>query len=1164
MKKNSLKKKSGIPIRISVRSLTSKLYLVVCCLLVTLNSFGTIQPKKMSVYFENATLAKVVKDLESITGYTFVYSDLDTTGIRISTKLVTYDVETLLDQVFRNTSLVYNLKEDQVVVLRKIKTIRDLSPEEKPQMVKLKGRVIDTKKQPIVGASVIIEGTTIGVATDVNGEFTLQMSSTTASIVVTCIGFEKKTIALKQEMFDKEVNIIELKEVVSYMDEVVVQGYGTTRVKDATGAVSRLNSQDIEMAPMGASVQSMLQGRAAGVNVAIQSASPTSPVNVIIRGVSTLTGNTQPLWVIDGVPDYSVSSSGDINNTLFNLNLSDVESIDILKDVSATAIYGSRAANGVVIVTTKRGTKGMKPTIDLNVRLGVQTINSNKINTLNADEYKYFVDVVGRQTIEINGGFDYNTRFFFDETKFNQLMTSQWDGSFLEMKDDAFYDGDTDWWKEMTQNALSQQYDFSIRGGTERSNYFISFSYNDQKGVIKGGRSKLFTGRLNFETLVGKSLKFGLNLSASSRKTNNKDNLLENLIRFRPDFQAYNEDGSINLVPTNTTIENPNLTLSNRNDGLGRIFSGTAFFEWTILDGLKFKSTGTVNYSNSQTDVFSKKGTRGYNSSYNTRTLGNYDNNTYVWDNTLTWMKVWKKHDLVALIGHSIEKYTSKSLSASGDNFPDEEILINIQSGADSWGESDESSSALVSVMARLNYKFDDRFLATFTFRADGSSRFGPDSRWGYFPSGALAWVISEEKFMSSLRSYYIPYLKLRASIGKTGSQNLGNYDYMSLMGAASYEGEPGIKPTSLGNPVLQWEETVSKDLGLDFGLLNERIRGTLGYYHKRINNLIYDGSVAANSSYETVNQNIGTIVNSGWEFDIKADMIRNNDMTFSFGFNIATNVGKVEKIDGFVKELKIPYYYEYVNLVEGGKIGDWYGYKYAGRLFNTQEEIIALKTISETTGAQQNYKGAYETVGDLYLMDLDGDHKITSADKTTLGNFNPKFFGGFQLSFAWKNLYASAVFSYSYGAQRLWYYQYEKAFDLGTYNVYSMMFDSYNFKGTDASYPRLAYSNGSGYTVCDLFIHDASYLRMNALNVNYRLPQKWYNKTFVGNIELSLAVSNLFTITKYPGFDPQGNFSTENSSYSANDVTTIGQGIDKSIYPSARTYNIGIRFSFR
>lgn len=1137
-----------------------KLFPSLLCLCLCTNSYADFQGQSVEIRLNNATVEEAVAYLERVIGYTFVYSDLDKEGVRITVDVSGADVHTLLEKVFQNTDLSFEIRDDQVVVLKKVSHVeKNGNNFQQPVTIEIKGKVIDKDKQPVIGANVFIAGTTLGVATDIEGKFVLHIPEVTKELTITCVGFENKVVNV---LHPEDELLIVLDESMSYMDEVIVQGYGTTRVKDATGAVSRMNEQDIAMAPMGASVQSMLQGRAPGVNVAIQSASPTSPVNVVIRGVSTLTGNTQPLWVIDGVPDYSVSSSGDITNTLFNLNLSDVESIDILKDVSATAIYGSRAANGVVIVTTKRGQKGMKPTIDLNLKAGIQVINSNKINTLDADEYKRFVDVVGRQTIELNGGFDYNTRFFFDENKFNQLMTSQWDGSMLDWKEDAFEDGDTDWWDEMTQNALTQQYDMSVRGGTENSNYFISFSYNDQRGVVKGGSSKLYTGRLNFETLIGKSLTFGLNLSASSRKTQNKDNLLTSIINFRPDYPAYNEDGSINLVPTNTTIENPNLTLQNRNDGLGRMFMSSAFIEWEILEGLTLKTQGTFNYSNSQTDVFNKKGTRGYSSAYNSRTLGNYDNNTYVWDNTLTWLKNWKKHNLVALVGQSLEHYSSKSLYGSGEGFPDEKILINLQSGSESYAESDETRNALVSFITRLNYKFDERYLLTFTFRADGSSRFGPANRWGYFPSGAVAWVISEEKFMEPWHAY-VPYLKLRASIGKIGSQNLGDYDYISLMDAASYEGEAGTRPSSLGNPTLQWEETVSTDIGLDFGLFDERIRGTLGYYSKQINNLIYDGSVAANSGSSNVNQNIGTISNKGWEFDVKADILKSKDMTFTFGFNIAKNKGKVKKLDGILKELIIPYYYEYVRLEEGGEIGEWYGYKYAGRFYQNQEEVIALRPNTVPGSSYSYYRNSYDAPGGLYLVDLTGDGKITQDDRTNLGNFNPKFFGGFTFSFNWKNLYASAVFSYSYGAQRLWYYEYERSSSLSAANnVYNILFDSYNFKGLDASFPRLSYS-GTG-TICDLFIHDASYLRMNALNINYRLPTKWYKGTFVNNIELSLSASNLFTITKYPGFDPQGNFSTTGSSYSANDVITIGQGIDRSIYPSARVYNVGLKFTFK
>ena len=733
MKKNSLIPKPGFRLFCPHPKVFVKLFALIVFMTFYIHSYGLGQNKKMDVHFNNVSIDYVIEYLEAATDYTFVYNDTDKEGVKVSVSLKDADIITILDAVFKDTPLAYQIKEERIVVLRR-KNIPTKTEQEKQLVVK--GRVISEKeKEPIIGATVVLEGTTLGVATDMDGNFSLNVPKEAKTLVISSIGYARFQLILTPEVFEK-MNVIQLKDSVSFVDEVVIVGYGTTKVKDATGAVSRLGEKEIAMSPAGASIQSMLQGRAPGVNVMIQSASPTSPVNVVIRGVSTLTGNTQPLWVIDGVPDYSQSSTGDVTNALFNLNLSDVESIDILKDVSATAIYGSRAANGVIIVTTKRGKQGMQPTVELSLRSGIQTINSNKLDALNASEYKRFVETVGRQSIEI-AGFDYNTRFFFDETKFNQLNTSQWDGSMLQLRSDAFMDGDTDWWDEMTQNATTTQCDISVRGGTANTNYFISFGYNDQKGVVKGGRSKLYTGRLNLETLIGKQLKLGVNLSGSSRKTNNKDNLIDNIIRFRPDFPAYNEDGSLNLVTTSTVIENPHLTLANRNDGRGLTFSSSAFLEWTILDGLKFKSTGTVNYTNSKTDVFSKKGTRGYSIAYNTRSLGNSEYNTYVWDNTLTWMKDFGKHNLVAVVGQSIEKYKSNYLSGGADDFPDEEVLINLGSGADSWSDSDEAGNTLVSAIARINYKYNNRYLATFTFRTDGSSKFGPDKRWGYFPSGA-------------------------------------------------------------------------------------------------------------------------------------------------------------------------------------------------------------------------------------------------------------------------------------------------------------------------------------------------------------------------------------------------------------------------------------------
>lgn len=1122
------------------------------------------QNSSFSLEMKRKAIKDVFKAIEQNSNYVFLFTEEVSKDVDkiVSIKVQSKPLNELLDELFSNTNLVYKIVDRQVLVSGKVKSVAKQQKVEDIQQPKPKpmvsGQVLDGDGKPLAGVSVAIKGTNLGTLTDGSGYYSLALEEDKSSLLVfSFVGYEPQERSVNKTT-KLDVRLV-LKD--NSFDDVVVVAYGTSKVKDLTGSLSHLGAKEIELSSAGSSLQSLLQGRAPNVNVTIQSASPTSPINVIIRGVSTLSGNTQPLWVIDGVPDYSQNYSGDIENTLYNLNIADIESIDILRDVSATALYGSRGANGVIIVTTKRGKLSDKYQIDFSMRVGTQIVNSNKIKPMNVDEYKRFAEVVGKQTIFANGAFDYNTRFFFDEAKFNTLTTSQWDTNSLQLKSDAFMGGDTNWWDEMTQNALLQEYNVSIRGGSNSSTYFVSGGYRDQDGIVKGGYSRLFTGRANIETQIAKNLNLGLNISGSSRESEDKDKIIESIIRFRPDYKAYNDDGSLNQI--STTIENPQLTLENRNAGEGKTFVGTVSLNWNVIDGLSFTSKGTVNYSQSIRDLFYKKGTRGYSGQYNSRTITTSDYTTQVWENLLNYNKKIGVHELSAMFGNTLEKYTSRYVSSGAEDFPNEIELIDLGSGSDSWASDDKRTNTLVSVIGRLNYKLNGKYLATVTFREDGSSKFGSGKKWGFFPSAALGWLISEESFMEPIHEQ-IPYLKLRTSYGRIGSQNLlGEYDWLSTIGTGVYDGQSGIRPATLGNPKLQWEETKSVDVGLDFGIINDRIRGTIGYYDKSVTNLIYYGAVPANSSFSSFNQNIGKINNRGWEFNINAEVFRANDMSLDLGFNIATNKGKVVKLDGINTDLKLPYYYEYINLREGGEIGEWWGYKYAGRLFVTQEEIYALKPVNPQTGAQTSYRLSNDMAGDLYLMDLDGNGIINTQDKTVLGNYNPKFFGGFNISYQWKNLFVSALFNYSYGAKRLLYYQYDITYALGTYNVYNNAFDSYNFVGDNAFYPRLSYATGS-MTINDSFIHDASYLRLGTLNVNYRLPNKWIAKTGLKDVNLSFQATNLFTITQYPGFDPQGNFGTTSTSYGANDAITVARGVDYSKYPAARSFNLGIKFSFQ
>lgn len=1135
--------------------LRMKLTLVLLsCVMVQV--WASVSAQTVSLKKQNVSLEEVIWELKEKTKMIFMYSDEDVASVRgISIDMENTQVDAVLQKCLEGTNL-YFVKENNAIV---IKRGHQMGAVPQVQMRQLTGRVTDRNGTPLPGVTVMVAGTTLGMATDVEGKYVLQcLELSDLALQFSFIGMRTQKVAVG----NKNVINVTMEEELSRLDEVVAIGYGTAKAKDMTGAVTRLGAKDMETAPMGATIQSMLQGKAPGVNVMISSASPTSPVSVIIRGASSLSGDSQPLWVIDGVPEYNASTSGDVSNTLYNLNLTDVESIDILKDASATAIYGSRAANGVVLVTTKRGKEGMKPQLEFSARYGIQTMNSNNFRVLNADEYIGLSKAACAMSLFTRGSLDYFTRKYINETYFNaNINHSQFDLSTLTddfYLADAYGKGDTDWWELMTQNAATQDYSVGIRGGSKESSYSASVYYKDQKGIVRGGNSKMLGGSLNFDAAVREIVRFKLNLRATARTANDKDNMIGAILDMRPDVNAYNEDGTINTI--DYYVKNPLLSLLDTDESKGRDFSGTLGLEWDIIKGLTFRTSATAKYNVNKYSVYTRSWYDGAESSASVTKNENY---TYVWDNTLNYLNSWKKHSFVGLVGFSVEKYETDGLGASGSAFPDDEVLTNLGSAAKKNSiSSSYASNALASLFARLEYKFNNRYLMTLNFRTDGSSKFGPDKRWGYFPSGALAWIITEENFMKDY-SNIVSYLKLRGSIGKTGSQNLGNYDWRTLMGSATYNSASGIVPSSLGNNILQWEEQVQKEIGLDYGFWNDRVRGTLGFYQKKVNNLLYNDPVPYSSSFSSVTQNIGSLKNRGIEFDVRVDIIKNlsHDLTWNVDFNIARNRTTLEKLNS------VDSYFgggsnQYFKIEEGGQTGQFYGYKYAGRLFMTNEELVALKTIDPATGSQKYYRDDYnyERQGDLYIMDLDGNGQISAdGDRTVIGNANPDFFGGFGTTLYWKGLMLNAVFSYSVGADRLWEEEKNNSGDMNVYNTSNAILDSWTLNpGVNTSYPRAMYYGwGNNNVITDRYIHDASFLRMTALNLSYRLPNHLYRNSILNAVDLTFQATNLFTWTKYPGMDPQGNFSTSYSAF-------YNMGIDYSTYPSARTYNFGIKITLK
>lgn len=1027
---------------------------------------------------------------------------------------------------------------------------------------KICGSVTDDNGEPMPGASVLIKGTHIGTITDVYGKFSLNypLDIKEPLLVISFVGMKTETIKIKNKK-NIEVSLTSLS---SDLDEVVVIGYGKAKIKDLTGSVSRINQKEIELSPMTSNVSGMLQGKAAGVNVMISNASPTSPVSVVIRGQSSLSGDGQPLWVIDGVPQYSAGMSGDISNTLYNLNLNDVQSIDILKDASATAIYGSRAANGVVIVTTKSGSEGMRPVIDFKSTLGWQQLNSNGFKTLTPEQYIEYSKQANILEVYRLGTMSTYNKKYMDFDKFNQLNTSQWDMSDLSdmWLPNAYYDGSDDYWDIMTQNALTQEYNISLRGGTSKNSYFASVNYKDQDGIVKGSNSRYIGSRFNFEIDVSDKIKFGLNMNASAREANNKDALISKIIKMRPDYPAYNEDGSINTIDYYT--KNPLIELLDKNYSEYRSLNASTFLEYKIFPFLKYRSTFNINYSNVKTDYFLR---RYYDDDTNQSTQRATQNSVFVWDNLLTYYKTIGKHYIQALLGHSVEKLSTDFLSAQGSDFPDDDILTNLSSAAIKGTiDSNEFASALVSAFARMQYKYNNRYLLTATYRADGSSKFGKNNRWGYFPSVAFGWIMTEEDFMQALKPYF-SYLKLRASYGLTGSQNLGYYDYSCLLSSNTYNGNPGTSPSSLGNNELQWEAQKQTDIGADYGFWDDRIRGTIGWYRKYVDNLITSCPVPISSAFSSVKQNVGAISNTGLEFDITLDLIKNKDLTWSANFNAAHNRGVLEKLNDVTNYLGGTATSNY-KLEEGGELGTFYGYVDAGRFYENNEEVWALKPIDLKTGKPANlYRSTAltEGEGDIYVVDLNGDGVITAdGDRTYLGNSNPDVFGGFGSTVYWKGLMANITFTYAIGGKRYWVDEANTFRGTYIYNAPNFVMDSWTMKGSEATYPVVTHYYGSGgiggnNVFTNRWLHNASYVRLSALNISYRLPSKWFKRSLIKGIEATFQATNLFTWTGYPGMDPQGNFSTQTTYLALN-----GLGSDYSTYPPARVFNFGLKLTIK
>ena len=1021
---------------------------------------------------------------------------------------------------------------------------------EVPQQHQISGTVTDQSGQPLPGANIVEKGTSNGVQSNFDGKFSLEVADESAVLVVSYIGFTTQEVAVN----GNASLTIALKEDAANLDEVVVVGYGTLNKKNVTGAVSSLNSDSFKNIPI-TSVEQGIASQMPGVEVSQNSGQPGEGNTINIRGISTITAGAKPLIVLDGLP---LSEETPLNT----INPNDIESVQVLKDAASASIYGSRGANGVIIITTKKGTQG-KPQFSFNSYVGFQQV-AHKIDFMNAYEHAIWSrDARNNYYLQFNNG-------TFSENDDN--ATRQANASTLGFNPrkaiipsfiQPYLTGqqgltDTDWQDELFRNAKIENHQMSARGGNERTSYFVSGDFFSQEGVVKGSDYERLSFRINLETKLSNSLKLGLNVSPSFSKQNAiptgfNTSPITALVMALPYFPAYNPDGSLAISQQTIAAtegdqartESPlAMALLNKNQRNSKKLLGSAFLELDLIEGLKAKTYVGVDLSNDRSEIFNPSivGTRNNPAPLNPKGSSAFSERlNWVIENTLAYDKVFnEKHNVNLLIGYTFQEETFNSNLVTATDFPND-FVETLNAGIVNGGNSLSSKSTLVSYLARARYDFDGKYLLTATIRRDGSSRFGANNRFGVFPSVSAGYRISDEPFFPD--SAIINDLKIRASWGVAGNNQIQDFSSQALLNASNavLNGgvQNGLAPSSSPNANLGWEETNTLNFGLDLGLLNNSISATLDYYIATTNDLLLQVPVPAHSGFTESLQNIGKIENKGIELAVKTNY-NLGPVKVSTMFNIAANKNKVLELGPGQEEIITGR-----NITRiGGELGASYGYRVLG-VFTSQQQIDNTPSLSSAQ------------VGEYIYEDANEDGQINASDRVNLGSVHPDYTFGINSNFSYKGFDLGVVLQ---GVQGV--HIHDRTVSVLLYNPEGWnngtkdYFNNYYTpeRGENAVYARpntLPRDNGF-YRETDLLQEDASFIRFRNITLGYTIPQDLANKLHVNSLRLYFSSKNPFTFTNYRGFNPEQR---------VNNALTPTTGFDN--YPVDRSFVFGVNLNF-
>ncbi len=1033
----------------------------------------------------------------------------------------------------------------------------------------IKGRVIDSDGNPLVGVTVQIEGTSYGVITDADGNYILEFPSMAhPKIVFSSIGYKSKSIEFRGV---KEQNMmLELDHVA--LDDLVVIGYGSKSRKDVTTAISTVSQEQIsKLAATTPTLDGLLQGTVKGVLATTANGEPGSSLKLNIRGITSpypksgKGNNNQPLYVIDGVPTFMEDTG---INPLINISPNDIESIDVLKDAAATAIYGSRGANGVVIVKTKNGKRNEKTKVDFGYTFSFSNPIKN-YKPLNISEYKNVQDEILRNTVDgMNDGSSIVGMYGFDYilNQYGNVSLNEETGlyTYNGLNESLYGKDNVNWADEViNKNAPTHQYNVAVRGGSNKTNYSFSFNGMNQEGLLLNDRMERYGARLSIDSEINKYITVGgvLDYTYSSRKSGSNDPALgydNDGWMTRPDLAVRDADGNFQRVDkfglyTDTYNDaNAVAKLQRKTKYENDQFSGNAYIDIKPVKGLTLHADANISRFIFSNSYFSPKITLPEQLGMEpTSTLAesNYRNtNTSINFRADYKFTLTEAHRFDVMAGYSADRYWSKEHDQAYSGFPNDDVLNNASSATTVNKPTETySKSGLNSIYGRLSYDFLSRYLLDFSLRSDESSKFGPGNKRGTFPAVSLAWRINQEPFLESVRD--IDDLKFRLSWGKTGSTNVSDFSYIQYFNGNQYGGQSGLTLASTyPNKDIKWEMTTEYNAGVDFTLFNGRLTGSFDIYHRKTDGALAPAPIALEFGIGTYYSNILDLTNNGFEFSIGGDVVRTKDFTYNTMLSISSNRNKITKLNGSTLDMMHQDLY-----MEGHAMGTVKGYKVAG-IYQSQDQIRKLNEQAMAKGFDFYQDGA--AVGDYMFVDTNGDGYISEADRTAIANPEPKVFGGWSNTLSYKNFTLSMLFQYQLGGDAYYSTMQESASGaIGMSILREMYGNTWTPDRTDAKYAKLMWMP-SAYTntqANDRYVYSNSYFRLRNITLSYTFEPAWLERLHVSGASVFFTATNLFTITDWPGLDP------DMAATNAFTKTTE----TKDVYPMSRSFSFGLKLQF-